>query len=493
MSILKKFASQAAVYGLSSVLGRMLNYILVPLYTSKASGISKADYGIVTELYSYVAFLNILYIYGLETAYFRFSSKEKGDSYFNLAFTSILLTSLLFSGVIWLFAEPIAQLLQYPDKVHFIKWLGAILAIDAIVAIPFARLRQVGKAYHFAAFKLINIGVNLFLNFFFILWCPKLIEIYPDGFLSSIYDPQLGIGYVFVSNLIANGLYLLFFIPDWIKIKLRFDFITWRKMMGYAWPILIIGFAGVTNEMFSRAILKYRLPEGFYDGFTNLEILGIFGACYKLSVFIALAVQAFRYAFEPFFFAQAKEKNSPQVFSQVMTWFVLFMSFSWLILCLFMPYYAPIFLRQNDYLMALDAVPWLLGGGLFLGVFYNLSLWYKLTDKTKYGAYISLIGAFVTFLLNWLLIPVLGYMGSAIATFVTYLMMIIISYVWGVKHYPVPYQTAKILTYIGLAGVGIWVNSMFQQSVWNAILITLIFLTLPLILERQSIKNLRSN
>ncbi|WP_462252749.1 lipopolysaccharide biosynthesis protein [Ekhidna sp.] len=492
MSILKKFASQTAVYGLSSVLGRMLNYLLVPLYTDENSGISLAEYGIVTELYVYVAFLNIIYIYGLETAYFRFSKNANEENYFNLAFTSILISSLVFSGLVWLLAEPIAVIIQYPDKVDFIKWLAAILAIDAIVAIPFARLRNSGKAYHFAAFKLTNIGINLSLNLFFILWCPTIIENYPDGLVSKFYDPQLGIGYIFISNLIANGLYLLFFIPDWLKIKLTIDRSEWNRMMKYAWPVLIVGLAGVTNETLSRAILKYRLPEGFYTDYSNLEILGIFGACYKLSVFMTLAVQAFRYAFEPFFFAQAKEKNSPKVFSEVMTWFVLLTAFSWLVLCVFMPYYAPIFLRQDHYLLALDAVPWLLGGGLFLGVFYNLSLWYKLTDKTLYGAYISVIGAIVTFALNWILIPIMGYMGSAVTTFITYLSMVIISYSWGMKHYPVPYQVWKVIGYISLAGIGIYVNAITQESPIKAILIVLIFLTLPLILERKSLQKLRS-
>ncbi|SNS97322.1 Membrane protein involved in the export of O-antigen and teichoic acid [Ekhidna lutea] len=489
MSILKKLASQTAVYGLSSVLGRMLNYLLVPLYTSV---FLPAEYGIVTELYAYVAFLNILFIYGLETAYFRFSSQGKGYNYFNLAFTSILISSFVFSGVIWLLSDSIAQILEYPNKAHFIRWLAAILAIDAIVAIPFARLRQIGKAYRFAVFKLSNIGINIFLNVFFIVLCPLILTDHPESFIRHIYNPDLGVGYVFLSNLIANGLYLLFFYKDWLKVKLTFNAAEWKRMMKYAWPVLIIGFSGVTNEMLSRAILKYRLPEGFYEGYTNLEILGIFGACYKLSVFMTLAVQAFRYAFEPFFFAQAKKKNSPQVFSRVMTMFVLFTSFSWLVLCVFMPYYAPIFLRQESYLMALDAVPWLLGGGLFLGVFYNLSLWYKLTDKTLYGAYISLIGAFATFILNWSLIPVMGYMGSAIATFGSYLIMVFISYWWGMRHYAVPYQLGRTLSYVLFAGAGILINGQFEQSVSKSVLIVLIFLTLPIIFERESLFRKRS-
>ncbi len=490
MSILRKLAGETAIYGLSSVLGRMLNYLLVPLYTSKASGISLSEYGIVTELYVYVAFLNILYVYGLETAYFRYASKEKGDRYFNVAFTSILFTSLLLSGIIWFCSNQIADLLLYPGKAHFIRWLSAILAIDAVVAIPFARLRHIGKAYKFAGFRLTNIGINLLLNVFFILWCPSIIQNNPGGLISNIYDPQLGIGYVFISNLIANGLYLVFFYKDWLQMKLSFSGKEWKELMKYAWPILIIGFAGVTNEMLSRAILKYRLPEEFYGGYTNLEVLGIFGACYKLAVFMSLSVQAFRYAFEPFFFNQSNKKGSPQVFSKIMTGFVLFTSFSWLALSVFMPWYAPIFLRQESYLMALDAVPLLLGGGLFLGIYYNLSLWYKLTDNTLYGAYISLLGAATTFILNWILIPEIGYMGSALATFFSYLLMVIISYIWGRRHYPVPYNLFKIIAYVLLAGIGILVNQFMEESIIISVLITLIFLTLPIILERKSLLQL---
>lgn len=490
MSILKKLAGQTAIYGLSSVLGRMLNYLLVPLYTSRLSGFSESDYGIVTELYAYVAFLNIIYVYGLETAYFRFS--KEGKHFFYVAFTSILVSSIALSGLAWIAAQDIASLLGYPDRGYFVQWLAAILAVDAIVAIPFAKLREERKAVRFAVFKLTNIGINISLNLFFILFCPWVLDKYPEHILSAIYNPTLGVGYVFLSNLIANSLYLILFIPTWKKVKLNLRKTEWIRMINYAWPVLIIGFAGVTNEMLSRALLKYRLPEGFYGAYSNLEILGIFGACYKLSVFMTLAVQAFRYAFEPFFFAQAKENNSSMVFRNVMTYFVLFTSFSWLVLCLFMPYYAPIFLRQESYLTALDAVPWLLGGGLFLGVFYNLSLWYKLTDKTRYGAFISLLGASSTFVLNWVLIPAYGYMGSAYTTFATYLLMVFVSYFWGKKHYPIPYHIPKIAGYILLAGVGVTLNEIIRPSFLLAIGITLIFLTLTFLIERKNLIRIRS-
>lgn len=484
MSLLKKLAGQTAAYGLSSVLGRLLNYLLVPLYTSV---FLPGEYGVVTELYAYVAFLNTLYIYGLETAYFRFSSANTGHNYFNLALTSILISSVILSGLLFLFSTEISALLDYHGQGHLIRWLALILGVDAVVAIPFAKLRQDGKAARFAIFKLTNISLNIGFNLFFLVFCPKVLASDPNHMLAGIYDPTLGVGYVFLSNLLANSLYLFLFIPTWLKVRLTFNSGEWKRMMHYAWPILLIGFAGVTNEMLSRAILKYRLPVGFYESFSNLEALGIFGACYKLAVFMTLTVQAFRYAFEPFFFAQASDKKSPELFARIMTWFVIVTSFSWLVVSVFLPYIAPIFLRQESYLQALSTVPWLLGGGLFLGVFYNLSLWYKLTDKTLYGAYISMIGAASTFLLNWFLIPIMGYMGSAVATFSSYLLMVIISYLWGRKHYPVPYAVAKVIAYIGLAGLLIYINSTLEDSFWTALSITTIFVLLLLIFERKQI------
>lgn len=490
MSLLKKLAGQTAVYGVSSVLGRTLNYLLVPLYTSV---FAPGEYGVVTELYAYIAFLNILYIYGLETAYFRFVSKPSSSNTFNIAFTSILITSLVFSGLIYLFSNNIATLLEYPEKSNFIRWMSMILALDAIVAIPFAQLRQQGKAIVFAAFKLSNISINIGLNLFFLVLCPWILSSDPEHFLGSIYSPDIGVGYIFLSNLLANATYLLFFLPTWGRVRLVVNTEEWKRMMNYAWPILIIGFAGVTNEMLSRAILKYRLPEGFYGDSSNIEILGIFGACYKLSIFMTLAVQAFRYAFEPFFFGKADDKNSPELFSKVMTWFVIFTSFSWMFVSLLLPYIAPVFLRQDSYLEALDAVPWLLGGGVFLGIFYNLSLWYKLTDKTKFGAVISVAGAAITLSLNWFLIPIYGYMGSAFATFCSYFTMMMISYLWGKRNYPVPYNVGKILFYLGLAALAIIVNYQLQESLISTIIIIVFFLTLLVLIERHNFRSLRAN
>lgn len=449
MGQLRQLAGQTVIYGASSVLGRVLNYLLVPLYTSV---FDTEVYGVVTELYAYVAFLNIIYTYGFETSYFRFATDKHDERrYFNIAQLSLIGSSVLFSSLLIGLAGPIADALNYPGKGQYVVWMVLILAIDAIVAVPFARLRIQGKAMQFAAYKLFNILMNIGLNLYFLVFCPW----YPDSAFTILYDPSIGVGYVFLSNLMANAFFLVFFFRSFLSIRIHWD-PDWKRMLTYAWPLMVLGLAGVTNEMLSRVLLKYWLPEGFYPGYTNQQVLGIFGACYKLSVFMTLAVQAFRYAFEPFFFSKSADKNSPLLFARVMNGFIIFGTFSWLVISLFLPLIAPIFLRQPEYLKALDIVPWLLGGGLFLGIYFNLSVWYKLTDKTRYGASITLLGSVVTIVFNFLLIPVWGYMGSAVTTFVSYLVMTVISFVIGQKHYFIPYQTVKGLFYIALAGLSIF-------------------------------------
>ena len=453
MGQIRQLASQTVVYGVSSVLGRVLNYLLVPLYTAV---FSPAQFGVVTELYAYVAFLNIIYTYGFETAYFRFATKSESDEFksdeakiYNIAQTSLIFSSILFSTALFLGADWLANLLDYPEEGVYIQWLSLILGIDAIVAVPFARLRLEKKALKFAIYKLSNIGINIGLNLFFLIGCPWLIAAGFQDSIGWVYDPSLGVGYVFLSNLLANALFLILFFHYFRKLKFTLGK-EWKYMLIYAAPLMVMGLAGVTNEMLSRAMLKYWLPENFYPDQTNLEILGIFGACYKISVFMTLAVQAFRYAFEPFFFSKSKEENSRKLFADVMHGFVIFGSFSWLFICLFLDDLAPIFLRDPRYLTGLDIVPWLLGGGLFLGIYYNLSVWYKLTDKTGYGAWITLGGAALTVIFNIILIPMIGYMGSAITSFATYFLMVTVSYLLGQRHYHIPYYLAKDSFYLFL-------------------------------------------
>ncbi|MEL6538890.1 MAG: polysaccharide biosynthesis protein, partial [Bacteroidota bacterium] len=323
---LRRLLGETALYGVSSVLGRVLNFLLVPLYTQV---LPTDDYGIVTDLYAWVAFLLVVYTFGMETSFFRHATKdpENSERYYRASTTAIFITSVVLSLLLVWLATPIVSYLQYPGREVFVYWLVGILFIDAFSAIPFAQLRLLHKAKAFAGIKLLGIGLNIGLNLFFIVLCPAVSDGTTAAFLAplveSVFNSLWDVEYIFISNLIANGVMLLLLFPALRTFRLEFKWRFLRPMLVYAYPLLFMGVAGVTNEMMSRAFLKQLMPEGFYPGRTNQQALGIFGACYKLAVFMNLAVQAFRYAAEPFFFGRAKDKNSPQLFAQVMHGFVL--------------------------------------------------------------------------------------------------------------------------------------------------------------------------
>lgn len=466
MSVLKKLAGQTALYGLSSMLGRALNFLLVPFYTAV---LVPAEFGIMTELYAYVAFLNVLYLFGMETAYFRFANKEGSDenTIFNNVQSLILITSLFFSATLIIFSQNIASILDYPDKSNFIVWLAIILATDAIVSIPFARLRHEKKAGLFASTKVINIILNILLNLFFLVFCKK---IYQGEFLQElrplvdiIYNPTLDVGYIFLSNLIANLLFIPMLWKSFVRYRFELNFKLLQPMFIYAYPLLFMGLAGMTNEVLSRIMLKEVLPESFYPNWTNLEALGIFGACYRLSMFMSLAIQSFRYAAEPFFFSQAQDKNSPAIFAKVMKWFVILCLLIFLVVSLNLNIFGLI-LTNPIYREGLLIVPFLLLGNLFLGVYYNLSVWFKLTDKTYYGTMISIGGAIVTLIFNLLLIPIIGFMGSAITTLICYFLMALASYILGQKYYPIPYPALSIISYLLFSCALVVISIYFKFS-----------------------------
>lgn len=454
MGRLISLVRETAIYGISSILGRMLNWLLVPLYTQY---LVPADYGIVTELYAYAAFLLIIYTYGMETAFFRFATKnsEHSSHVLNQTQGSLIISSLFFSGILIVFATPIVNYLEYPGKEKYIIWFSLILAIDAIVSIPFASLRLQQKAKRFAWIKLVNIFLNVGFNLFFIVLCTFIIHKSSSTFLKSLvtefFDEENLVDYIFISNLIASASLVIIFFHDIVRIRFTFDRILLLKMYTYAFPIMIMSLAGVTNEMLSRAVLKKWLPEEFYPGFSNQAALGVFGAAYKLSVFMTLSIQAFRYAAEPFFFSRAEDKDSKKLFSEVMKWFVIFGCFIFIVIVLNLDIIGYLFLRNESYWNGLTVVPILLLANLFLGIYYNLSIWFKLTDRTYYGTIISVTGAVITIALNYVLIPFMGYLGSSLATLICYTSMVLISYFLGQKHYPVTYQPWKYLLYIIIA------------------------------------------
>lgn len=471
MSSIKSLASQTAAYGLSTIVGRMLNYLLVPLYVRL---FVPAEYGVVTDLYALVAFLNIVFTYGMETAYFR-KVQEGGEKVYQTAFWSLLFSSVLFTSLLLLLAQPIATGLRYPNHPEYVRWFALILGFDAIAAMPFSRLRQLQKALQFAGIKLLNIGLNIGLNLFFLLLCPWLIENNQLTALTDlIYDPQIGVGYIFLSNLLANGITLLFLLPHFPRTFAGFDFTTWRSMFVYSLPLVFAGMAGMVNETIDRVLLKYLLPLSREEA---LHEVGVYGAVYKLAMLMSIFTQTFRTAAEPFFFQQAKNANATLTYARVMHVFVLAGGTIFLAVTLFMDL-ARHFVSEA-YFSGLHVVPILLMANLFLGMYYNQSVWYKLADKTRWGMYLSFFGAAITLLGNWLLIPIIGYTGSAYTTLACYFLMMAASYWLGQKHYPVPYNVPRILRYVGLAllffGLEAWLQPYLAAPLLWTLRVLLIF------------------
>tara|TARA_B100002052_G_scaffold47528_2_gene40477 strand:+ start:12682 stop:14091 length:1410 start_codon:yes stop_codon:yes gene_type:complete len=424
---LKKLAEQTVVYGLSSVIGRLLNYLLVPLYTRF---FAPEDYGVVTELYAYVAFLVILLTYGLETAFFRFSKAEKNTAKaYSTALVSLIVTSCVFVFLALVSSESIANYMGAGIKQIYIQYFAVIVSLDAVSSITFAKLRQDEKAFRFATVKLFGVLVNIALNVYFIL-----------------FKELLDIEYIFISNLISSIVTIFLLFPQMIISKISFDKTLWKKMMAYGLPLLIAGLAGMTNETIDRILLKHLLPieDSVYQ-------LGIYGALYKLSIIMILFIQTFRFAAEPFFFDQHNSGNDRSIYSDVMKYFVVVMGVIFLAVIIFyefiIGFLGPAYRDHPD---GFEIVSILLIANLFLGVLYNLSIWYKLTEKTIFGAYISIFGAIITVVLNFSLIPKIGILGSAWATLMCYFSMTILSYFLGKKYFPIPYQTSRIVFYLGV-------------------------------------------
>ena len=449
-SPLKKLLGQTAIYGLSSIIGRLLNYALTPLYTS-ANVFSTDQFGIITEMYAYVAFLVVLLMYGMETAFFRYYSDHKNkDEVFSTALWSLLISTFSFITIVSIFAQPIAIALGYPENTEYVSWFAIIVGLDALIAIPLAKLRAENKAIKFASINFAFIGVNIGLNLFFLAYClPHYQAGNTNWLIDLVYNPEIGVGYVFIANLISSVLRFALMLPEIIRVKLKFDVEIWKQMLRYGAPLLIVGLAGIVNETLDKPLLKWILIPtlGEVEAMTQV---GIYGGVYKLSIAISLFVQAYRYAAEPFFFDQKKLDGSRETYAQILHWFTAFVLFAFLIITLFIDIFKH-FLQSTDYWVALDIVPILLLANIFLGIYYNLSVWYKLTDKTIYGSYLALFGASITISINLWLIPILGFRGSAIATFVCYFSMATLSYIIGQKHFHVPYSLKKLAVYFGLA------------------------------------------
>ena len=437
MNPFKKLAGQAAIYGLSSMVGRAVNFLLVPFYTAQ-SVLSTEEFGQMSDIYALVAFFNIIFCFGMETTYFRYSKKGGEEKTFNNTLSFLLLFTFITSIFIALNATSIVNYLNYPGKEVYIYTLTGVLFIDAIVSIPFARLRHQNKAIKFASIRLGNIFLNIGFNILFLVILKN----------TSFYDPTLGIGYVFIANLLAN----LFFIPMLISTLKTYRFTLekayLKELIVYAYPIIFTGFAQMINEVIDRRLLLSILPKGIHGDYSNIEAVGIYSACYKFSMFMSLATQSFRYAAEPFFFSKADKKDAPETYALVLKWFIITTSVLFISVSLYRYFIASFLLSSEDYRTGLIIVPILLLANMFLGIYYNQSIWYKVKDKTQWGTIIAVIGAIITLAGNWFLIPIYGYIGSAIATLLCYASISIISYVVGHKYYPIPYNIKSALFYI---------------------------------------------
>ncbi len=449
---IKKLLGQTAVYGLSSIVGRLLNYLLVPLYTSVFT--DTADYGVVSELYAWVAFLIVLLTFGMETAYFRFvqDADDKKKPYKTALFT-VVLVNVLFYILLLAGSNQLATFMLYEGHNEYIILLGAIVCIDAISALPLARLRSQEKALKFAVIQFASIIVNIGLNLFFMLY------------LFDASRPEEGVLFILAANLCASLVKPLLLFNDFKQFTWKIDWQLAKMMFWYAFPLVIAGFAGIVNETLDRILLKQIIydpafPETLH---TAEQKVGIYSACYKLAMLVTILLQAYRYAAEPFFFSQMKSENKNQVYVKVMNLFIAMVCLVFLGVTLNIQIFKH-FIQNEAYWEGLRVVPILLLANVFLGIYWNQSIWYKLSGKTQFGAYIAIGGAILTVVINVLFIPEYGYMASAWATFIVYAAQMLVSYLLGQRYYPIPYNVKKFALYLGLAIVLYYLGTAFEPS-----------------------------
>jgi O-antigen/teichoic acid export membrane protein len=487
---LKKLAGQTVIYGLGSIMPRIINY----LFSLALTFIFKvpSDLASNTEFYSYISFVNIIFTYGMETAFFNFVNKsDEKDKVYSTALISLLSTTFIFSLVICLFSQSLANIADYPDNKEYVIWCVMIVATDTLMALPLARLRSNNKAKQFALLRIFNVTVYLVVSIFYMIFCKNAYENGENNFLASCYDPRVGVGYAFLAQLIANLFSMLLMAKEFTGFAYVFDKELWKKMIGYAWPLLFLGLAGMVNETFDRLVLKYLLPENI----AKTE-LGIYGACYKIAILMTIFITAFRYAAEPFFFNQAADKNSKKVYALVMKYFVIFCSFLFLVTMMNLDIVK--LAIYKDYRSGLGVAPILLLANLFLGVYFNLSIWYKLTGQTRFGAVITIIGAIITLVINFSFIGKYSYMACAWATFAAYGSMMVISYYMGQKHYPVKYNLRSMLFFFFCA-VGFYFISLTYNSLESIViklilnnLFVILFAWLFYKLEFSNLKNVKN-
>ena len=461
----------------------MLSFLLVPLYTNESVLPSPAEYGKVSVIFSYFVIFNVILAYGMETTFFRFFNKsDDKESVLGTSSISLIASSLLFLIFGLAFKQQISDAISI--DVQFVELVIWILLLDALVIIPFAWLRATQRPMRYAVVKILNVVINLGLNIFLLLMLKGLAE--NNTLFESIYQPNYQINYIFIANLVASAVTLLIMSTFYFKIKFRFDVKLWKQMLRYAFPILIAGLAFSVNETFDRVLLDQLLPADIAE-----TQIGMYSACYKLALFMTLFVTAYKLGIEPFFFSHANTANPQEGYAKILEFFVALGSLILLFVVVFADLLKPIIIQSEAYWEAMWIVPIILIANFCLGIYHNLSVWYKITDRTRFGAYISLIGALVTLVINIAFIKAYGYKASAIATLAAYAIMMTLSYLYGRKYYPIPYNMKKIgfylVTSVGLSLISFYI---FRQNYVIGISLLVVFLILVYTMEKKYIKQL---
>lgn len=493
MSVLKKFLGQTAVYGISTVISRLFNFILTPLFTR---AYPTSTFGIFTKMYAYASMINAILAFGMESTYFRYLNKHEdkkqevyNNSFFCIAFVSIL---FLISGLV--FVNPIARYLtaevsQLADYKLYVRYFIGILFLDAICVIPFAKLRAEDRAFKYSVVKFLNIGFFVGLNLFFIYIVPSIIK--HGGpiaeWMASWYRAKW-VGYVFISNLVASSITLLMLLPEFLKLQLKFDKALFVKMFSYSWPILVANLSFIVNENLDKIVLSELLPKGVSDA-----QVGIYGAVCKIAIFMSIFITAFRLGAEPFFFSYAKNANAKKTYAMILHYFVVALALLFVALVANIEILKYFISRDAahiaEYWVGLPAVPYLLFGYVCLGIYMNLSIWYRLSDQTRYGLYISIVGAVITIVMNFVLIPKYSYMGSAWVSMLAYFVMMVMSYILGQKYYPIPYDLRRILAYlltsVVLVVLSFWV---FDRNIYIGNGLLLVFFAGVIYFEKDQLK-----
>lgn len=493
LSSVKKLAGQTLWYGLPTIASRFLGYLMnmaLP-FIFKEPG-NTAD---LTQVYAIIPFLSVLFTYGVETAYFRYSNEKDRATLYNTLSLSIFGTTILFTVVLYFFHSSITEAAGLNKHPEYITWMLAILFFDTLATLPFARLRQENRPKKYAFVRIAGIMVNILIVFLFLGFLPSYAEKNPDSFIGTFYNKDIGIGYYLIGNLCGSMFTFLLLWKEWKQVRFNFDSSLWKEVMNYSYPLIIVGLGGMINDMLSRLVYQHvvDLPEK-----QAKHELGVFANIYRIAVLITIMIQAFRMAAEPFFFNRAKDEDAPRTYARVMKFFVIACCFMFLGIGLYLDVLKWILtLKSKAWGEGMNVVLVLAMGNIFLGIYYNLSVWYKLTNKNMYGAIITIAGAVITVLLNIVLIPKFHYWGAAIATFSCYLFMMVSSYALGQKYYPVPYPRKKIINYLLAVTTLVLLHKLllyFYSPLWFSVatgtLLLACFAWLVVQVERKELQHL---